>query len=415
MGNSLKRGILRYSLRVSKGFTKPTRKFIADMVFGIAASRSCKLTDISRALQEEISLKKVVDRLGRNLAGFSGSEALRDNYFQAIRPSVAKDTLLLIDPSDVTKPHSPTMEAIGSVYDASAKKFGAGYWTLGVVALTRNNKQPIPVYEKLYPCKKQGGNGLAAETKAALQYLRDHFDKIIPRVFDRGFDSGNTMRELVGHGEKFIIRQNQNRVAVHNGKRTYLEEIVKSVDCRHTLRYQSRTGDELTCKIGMTTVVLPNLGHMKLNLVVCRQAGEKPLVLYTNLNEAAGYIAVRVVKAYLMRWRIDEMYGFKKQSFDFEDFRVRSLRAIQTLDLLLTVAIGYLGVLCDKAEEEPYVLEVISASKRVKKVIPFLKDTKFLYYSILDGIISILGHLRCGIAHYFSPPPHSMQLCFPGF
>jgi len=46
---------------------------------------------------------------------------------------------------------------IGKVYDASEKTYGQGYWTIGAVALTENHRQPIPVYEKLYPCKNQGG------------------------------------------------------------------------------------------------------------------------------------------------------------------------------------------------------------------------------------------------------------------
>jgi len=415
LGNGLKRGLLRYAKKISKGFHKPTQRFMADMIYGIIASGSCKLTDIGRALKEDISLKKVVDRLGRNLAEFSDKDTLMANYLAAIRPSIDKDTMLLIDGSDVTKPCSPKMEAIGSVYDASAETYGNGYWTMGVAALTRQNGQPIPVYEKLYPCTKQGGSGFNAETKGALQYLRDHFDKSIPRVFDRGFDSGNIMQELVRREERFIIRQNQNRVVVHNGKRTKIEDVARGLNCQQTLSFHSKSGNASICKVGMTQIVLPNLHHLKLNLVVCKEFGEKPLVLYTNLDETAESIAVRVVKAYLMRWRIEEMYAFKKQSLHFEGFRVRSLDAIQTLDLLLTAAVGYIGTLCAKVDEDIFVVELIAASKRIQKNHVFLRKTKFFYYAVLDGISCVLAYLRCAIAHSFSPNPPSLQLSLPGY
>ncbi|MCL2334435.1 MAG: transposase [Endomicrobia bacterium] len=229
-GNRLKRGLLNFTKSISDGFTKPTGKFIADMVYGMIGSGSCKLTEIGRELKEEISFKKTVDRLGRNLSAFSEKEVLMTNYLAMVRPYFGADTMLLIDGGDVTKPCSPKMEAIGSVYDASESKYGDGYWTMGAVALTENG-QPIPVYENLYPCKAQGGDGFSAETKRVLEHLRKTFGGNVPRIFDRGFDSGNVVKELCRNNEAFILRVNQNRVVVHNGKETNTEMLVVDLIC----------------------------------------------------------------------------------------------------------------------------------------------------------------------------------------
>jgi len=415
LGNGLKRGILNFCKKISNGLYKPEQHFIADMIYGILASKSSRLTQIGRELKEGISLKKTVDRLGRNLSNFSEMDVITGNYLKTIRPYLADDTMLLIDGSDVTKPCSPKMEAIGSVLDGSTGKFADGYWTLGVAALTRQNNQPIPVYEKLYPCKKQGGKGLKAETSAALLYLRENFDKNCPRVFDRGFDCGKLMQELVANEEHFIVRQNQNRVAVHHGKRTKIEDVARGLDCTHTLSFRSKTGGTSACKIGMTAVFLPNAGNLKLNLVVCKSFGENSLVLYTNIDDPLETIALRIVKAYLMRWRIEEMYALKKQALNFEDFRVRSLSAIQTLDLLITIAVGYIAMLSDKATDSAFVVSIIAVSKRVQKLSKFLKNTKFLSYAVIDGVSKILGCLQCGIAHFFASKHVPMQICLPGF
>jgi hypothetical protein len=411
LGNHLKRRILRFTDKISGGFTKPERKFIADMVFGIIASNSCKLTDIGRVLKESVALKKTVERLGRNLANFSQSEALMHNYLAVTRESLDHGTMLLIDGGDVTKPCSSKMEAIGTVYDASTGEYGDGYWTMGVAALTSGNIQPLPVYEKLYPCKKQGGAGFKVETANALQYLRDNFDSSIPRIFDRGFDSGDLIKALIADNEKFILRVNQNRVAVHNGEITKIDDIAAALVCSHKLTFHSKTGNISDCKIGMTRVVLPNVGKFEVNLVVCKEWGDKPLVLYTNLDETVESLAVRVVKAYLMRWRIEELYAFKKQGLNFEDFRIRSLKSIQTLDILLTAAIGFIGAICEKINTEILVTELIYVSKRIPKYSKFLKTTKFYYYAILSGISCVFAYLKCGIAHFFKPKPISYQLC----
>ena len=414
LGNGLKRGLLRFSEKISKGFYRPERRFVAEMIFGMAASGSCKLTEIGRALKEDIALKKTTERLGRNLADFSDREALMDNYLAAIRPSLGEKPMLLIDRSDVTKPCSPKMEAIGTVYDASEDDYGDGYWTMGAVALTEENHQPIPVYENLYPCKAQGGLGEKAEALAALANLRKNFGPNCVRVFDRGFDSGAVMEDLVAGEEHFIIRQNQNRVAVHHGRKTKIEDIVKGLECTDTMRFHSKTGNVSQCEIGMTQVTLPNLGNLKLRLVVCKNFGKQPLVLYTNLDESLDTLAVRIVKVYLMRWRIEEFYAFKKQEMHFEDFRVRRLDAIKTLDLLLTITCGYIGTLCAKAACEPFVAQLISLSRRVNKFNVFLKTTKFFFYAVRDGIACALNRLLCGISSFFcATPPSSRQLRFP--
>jgi hypothetical protein len=413
LGNNLKRDILNFSGKVTLGLSKPTQKFAADMVYGIISSRSCKLSEIARALREDIQLKKVIDRLGRNLADLSEQdvEIVKSNYLATIRPSLGTDTMLMIDGGDVTKPKSPKMEAIGSVFDGSTKTFADGYWTMGAVALSDETQHPIPVYENLYPCKKQGGEGFKAETARCLQYLRENFDKSVPRIFDRGFDSGNTILELSEKDEAFIMRVNQDRVVVHKEKRTKINNVVKDMACEDELTFKSKTGNVSKCKIGMTQITLPNLKNIKLNLIVCKEFGENPLVLYTNLMEAPDKIAVRVVKAYLMRWRIEEYYAFKKQGLGFEGFRVRGLSSIKTLDLLLTIACGFVGTLCEKSDNIT-VVSLIALSRPIAKIATFLSKTKFLFYAVLAGITEVFSKLRCGIGQHFAPKPKDYQLCF---
>ena len=61
----LKRKILAFTNKISRRLSKPDRKFTADMVYGILASRSCLLTDISDQLHETVQKANTVKRLNR--------------------------------------------------------------------------------------------------------------------------------------------------------------------------------------------------------------------------------------------------------------------------------------------------------------------------------------------------------------
>ena len=107
-----------------------------------------------------------------------------------------------------------------------------------------------------------------------------------------------------------------------------------------------------------------------------------------------------------MRWRIEEYFKFKKQSFDYENLRVRSLQSIRTLDFLLTMAIGYVSKLSDKDNSMILRLEIISASKRLFDI------ADFLYYAVADGIFEVLKFVKRGISAFLAPPPNDCQLRF---
>jgi hypothetical protein len=48
----------RFSDMLSEGLSKPKKKFISQIIYGIQASRDVKLSNISRALGENIKLIK---------------------------------------------------------------------------------------------------------------------------------------------------------------------------------------------------------------------------------------------------------------------------------------------------------------------------------------------------------------------
>ena len=74
----MKREIINSSKKFSAHLSSPEAKFTADMTYGIVASKSCLLTQISQRLQENTKKRYTVDRLSDHLANGIPQNALGD-------------------------------------------------------------------------------------------------------------------------------------------------------------------------------------------------------------------------------------------------------------------------------------------------------------------------------------------------
>ena len=64
---TLKRKILTFTNKISKQLSKPDKKFVAEITYGILASGSCLLTDVADQLHENTKKINTVDRLSNHL------------------------------------------------------------------------------------------------------------------------------------------------------------------------------------------------------------------------------------------------------------------------------------------------------------------------------------------------------------
>ena len=63
----MKREIEKFSKKVTENLDKVSKKFTMDMQYGMSKSKSCLISEISRALDEKINLKNTIERLCDNL------------------------------------------------------------------------------------------------------------------------------------------------------------------------------------------------------------------------------------------------------------------------------------------------------------------------------------------------------------
>ena len=114
----------KFSGEVSHGLCKARRRFVEEMIYGIQARGSVRLTEVARALDEPISLKKTHERLSRNLADPRIGEVLGEDVLSRGSARIKEDTLLIVHPSDLTKKYAKKMEYLAEVRDGSEEKIG---------------------------------------------------------------------------------------------------------------------------------------------------------------------------------------------------------------------------------------------------------------------------------------------------
>ena len=83
-----------------------------------------------------------------------------------------------------------------------------------------------------------------------------------------------------------------------------------------------------------------------------------------------------ISKVYLLRWRIEEYFRFKKQQFELEDLRVMSLQSIRNLNLLAMLAVGYISLTTSIQKDSIFLAEVKECSKRIYGM------PQFVFYAI---------------------------------
>ena len=109
-----------------------------------------RLSEIARSLAEKTSLKKRIDRLSRNLGRGGLDEEIGAEILADGAARIERDTLLIVDPTDIGKKYAKKMEYLAKVRDGSQKEQAQGYWVDTVVGVGCDSPEIIPLVHRLY-------------------------------------------------------------------------------------------------------------------------------------------------------------------------------------------------------------------------------------------------------------------------
>jgi len=387
MARKLRENIARFSGELSKGLPKTAARFVQEMVYGIQASQSVVLTKVGRTLEEPISIKKVEERLSRQLLRKGLGAKVQERLLTMGAPLVGKDTLLILDPSDIRKKYAKKMQYLATVHDGSEHELGNGYWTCNVVAAEVEDSKIVPLVGRLYSADAPEFVSENHELLSVMDMVAGAVKKRGIWVIDRGGDRKNLMHPMLQRGYRFLIRLIGNRYLIWSNKTMLVEEIVKDTPLPYAetvVKMDDGKEKVYHLEFGYRKVRLPDREET-LGLLVVRGFGSEPMMLLTTEPlRRSRKVLWRLVRAYLRRWAIEETLRYVKQSYELEDVRVLNYRSLQNIMPLVCAVAYFAAVLLDPESKLKVIAGyVLKAAKRLFGI------PDFHYYSIADGLTSI--------------------------
>ena len=395
----MKREIVNFSKKISLGLNKPTSKFVLDMQYGLSKGGSCLISEIARSLDEDIKLNYTIERLCDNLSNLyeEEKETIWNNYIKEVSKVLDKDdAIVLFDDSDINKEYSKKLEDLDKVIDGSSKdkKIVNGYHVCEATALTKNEKQPLSIYSKIYSCKSKDFVSKNEYTISSIKAAERIFGENFTGIFDRGYDDNKIFDYMSKKHHKFVVRLDDKRTLLFKGKRRSVGEIAKSRKGKIVMKALFDDNEEIELSLSYTKAVLPYNKEEYTLIIVYGLSEEKPMKLLTNIEIKDKSDVIKVVRLYLSRWRIEEHFRGKKQEYDFENMRVRTLESMNNLNMMLTIHLGHIAILADNIDRKLLTIKIIYASKA-------LKEKSIVWLSqIARGIKKILSYAHTGIKEW---------------
>ncbi len=402
----MKREILTFSNKISRNLSKPDKKFTADMVYGMLASESCLLTDIVDQLHENTKKVNSVERLTRHLNKGISLNAQK-SYLSNIRKWVPSEPVIHIDDSDVVKPDGYKFEALGLVRDGSKSTsnksvFEKGYYVTEACVLTANG-HPVSIFSHIHSSKEKSFTSINDISFAAMERGAALFGKAT-FALDRGYDDNKMFLKLDSLKQDYVIRVKSNRKLLLHNKWMAASELCnrRKGKIKMKLRYKGREHDAYLSHIKVQITA----SRKNVYLVLVYGVTEHPMMLVTNKEIKSRDDVINVAFAYFSRWRIEEYFRCKKQMFQFENFRVRKLKAINALNFYITLCMAFLTHISLKSESHTLKVAII------QKADPIKGKVHFCYYRLAKGIAGILSYAKEGIRRWFrTKRPAYRQLC----
>ena len=377
--------------KISEGMSRPMYKFIRDMLFGICANGTTSVHGIAQHIADGTTTKKTSERLYRNLGRKGFYVKLIEALMNLVCPKLKKDTLIIVDESDIEKPYAKKMEGCNLVRNGSKGTKTMGYNLLNIVACLENDRgyQLLPISSDLISTDIE-----LDSTKYIL------FDRLIDItiksngggvfVFDRGYDDRKIIGFLVDNGMRFVIRGVGKRNILEGTTEVNFQQALKSLNLAYELPGWKR-GEKIRCgtrRIGVRTSGHPSgkASSVEASLVVGRrfkndrQIGEDFYLICDFADPSLSEIEIiqRAINAYNKRWKIEEVHRQMKQDLQWEKMRVRSYDKLKNLNMLMTLALYFIYSCKD-------VIEKIAVA--FPKIICFRKNDwhklhKFSYYRL---------------------------------
>ena len=397
----VKKELSHYLLdNICKSVPRAKIKFVYDMVWGILASGSSKISNIGRRLFEE-NIKVTENRLTLNLMNIDLCD-IKNNYYHFVFTKLLKfNPNILIDETDIIKPFGNAFEGLKIIHDASkqGRPREKGWPVTGIVSLTENN-YVVPLVTNLYSSIAVGHKSINDETTKQLEIIAPYIIKNQKSIisFDRGYDASSYATFVNKIGQYYVIRANEKRKYNTSKGKMSIVEIAKKYKGKYSFTYKGVDNIIKYAKASSINVTHKDFDH-DFSLVVETIHNENDVRVYlTNMDCSTKEGIIKTLKAYRLRWRIEEYFRFIKQEYEFEKFMIRDIKAINSLFVCMNIAVTFLTYLIQtNATIWSQIQEAYQPLTNKEK--EEILSKKYGYHGInlyraKNGIQIILGHTK---------------------
>ena len=379
------------------------------MVYGIQATGDTILTDIARCVDSENRRRNVENRLSRDLQAEGLAQDLQDAVMVDAKRFVDRNALIIVDPTDVCKPHAYKMEHLTLVRDASRSTKDnvvktRGYHGCMAVACQSGARRMEPLAFRLWSAEAPGFKSENTEVEAVIDSIAAKAQKRGIYVYDRGGDRIGLFEHFVKNGLRFIVRLVGDRNLVWRKRTVLAEKLAGKCRMLHATKvtFLSHGRESIVpIQFGVLEVTLPDRPETALRLVVVKGFGPRPMLLLTNLTGTKSYKSLwQVVEGYVTRWRVEEAIRFIKQAYRLEGLRVLTYERLRNMAALVLCASHFAAAWMGMGERlKILVSHVTDLSQRIHRV------PEFFYYAIADGIRRLFTRFGKGWRREKEKPP----------
>ena len=293
----------------------------------------------------------------------------------------AEHLWLVLDGSDLRKPHAQEMECLQPVLPLAGKRTVPGYPTLTLLGIGRHGVRGL-LDHRLYSSQAEDFVSVPSLTRQVIRTvgaaLAD-WPMPITLIMDRGFDDQAILETAWAERWHLVWRVKHTDRKVRSGA----DQPERRLDdlAAQTLRPVGTLTAELlvrkvgqarpkrqpvtvrlrACPVLLPTTYMPEPGEPEerrdrpcwLVEVALDRVATPPWLLLTDHPVTTAEMAETIFRMYAQRWAIEDTFKLAKDALGQESVQVLGYEAVRRLDALAWVAVGYLcemGVGLDWAE-----------------------------------------------------------------
>jgi hypothetical protein len=408
----LRTKVVQFSGELCQRLGKTATRFVTEAVYGIMVNQSVLLTEIGRALEDDVSVKKIEERFCRQLGKEGLWDTLQASLLEDAAPRITEDLFMILDLRDLQKKYAQKMEYVTTVWDGSELRIGKGYWLCSVIGTAlspKSERQVIPLYQSFYSQDAPDFQSENTEIWKAIALVSKATGKRGIWVIDRGGDRGTLFRDLIKGNHRFIVRLVGTRDLLYRGARVNALQLAWYCPCPYqdtVVRIKDGKEKVYHLRYGFVPVRLPGQRDTALWMLVVKGFGAKPLMLLTTEPfKRSKKVLKNILWSYIKRWSIEETIRFVKQTYDLENIRVLRYVCLHNMMAIVLMVFYFLAVVLERNQRLKLLTgHVLEAAKRVFGI------PDFGYYALGDGIAAIFRRNPGKIVPKPKRPPGGWQI-----